>query len=132
MVRNYETTHADGERLVADGGIQLREFVDALSDKRRRYVLYYLRSEQNAEFDDVTEQVAVWEAKMLPEGLDDQLQKNIRINLHHAQLPKLEEAGIIGYDRRRRSVCFRHPPDPVVRFLDYCASIELPDTSCVS
>lgn len=122
-----ETDHIDSGSLVSDGGLEISEFMEVLAHERRRYVLYYLQHEECAELEDVTEQIAVWESGTPSEELDERTRRRISINLYHAQLPKLEEAGIIGYDRRHGSMCFQYPPDPVEKFLDYCAAIELPE-----
>lgn len=106
----------------------MTEFVTALANERRRYVLYYLRDVESAEFDDVVERVATWETGSAPEALDERTRNTIRIDLQHAQLPKLEEAGLIGHDRRHGSVCFQHLSDSLEQLLEYCATVELSET----
>lgn len=116
-----------GGSPVADGGFQIDMVTEALANERRRYVLYYLRDNESAELDELTEQVAVRETGTPPGELDEQTRRNVRIDLCHAQLPKLEDTGMIEYDRRHGSIRFRRPPDEVEYFLDYCATLELPD-----
>lgn len=111
---------------VADGGIGIGKVIEALADERRRCVLYYLQDRGNAELEDVIEHVAAREAETAPDEIDDRLRTNVRIGLYHADLPKLDDAGIIGYDRRKGTMCLQYLPDPVEQFLEYCETVESP------
>ena len=127
--RECETRHLARGSPMTDGGFQINTLVDALADERRRYVLYHLRDEGNAEFEELIEQVVAWETETPLEEVNEQTRTNVRIDLYHAQLPKLERAGVIEYDHRHGSTCFQYLPDPVETFLDYCATLELPEAN---
>ncbi|MFC4439135.1 MULTISPECIES: DUF7344 domain-containing protein [Natrialbaceae] len=122
--QKYESKRIDEGVVVADGGNQINEFIELIADKRRRYVLYFLRNRGNTEFEAVTEQVTAWETETPPEELDEQTRRNIRIDLRHSHLPKLEDTGIIRFDRRNGSIYLQHLPDSLEKYLDYCADIE--------
>lgn len=115
--------------VVADGGLQLDDFLGAIASRRRRYVLYYLRDEGRSTLDEVAEEIAARNHGTSPGEVDEQVARNVRINLYHAQVPKLAEAEIITYDRRNRTLSYNRPPEPVEEFLDYCASVEWSDTT---
>lgn len=119
-----EPEHAARGPAVADGGLQINEVIDALADERRRSVLYYLKDRENADLEEVTEHVATRETEIAADELDERTMMNTRIELYHAHLPKLEAAGIIGYDRRQGSVRLQYLPAPVERFLEYCETVE--------
>lgn len=127
MGRDCGGEHADKGSIVADGGVEISKFMEALANKRRRYVLYYLRAKEHAELEEVTEQIAAWETGTPPEELDEQTRRNVRVSLYHSHLPKLEKAGFIGYDHRHGSMRFQNPPERVIHFLDYCSAIESPE-----
>lgn len=126
-VRERETNPAVDGSLVADGGHEISECIELLANDRRRYVLYYLRGERRANFEEITEQVAAWEIDTSPEELDEQTKRNVQIDLHHAHLPKLEDAGLIWYDRLHGAIRFHCVPEPVDTFLDYCSTNEACD-----
>lgn len=117
---------ADRGPLVADGGCRIDRMLGALGERRRRYVLYYLRDERYAELDDLAEQVAAWETGRSSAEIGPWLRRAVRAELHHTHLPKLEEVGIIGFDRRHDTVCLEEPCLLVEDLLDRCATIEVP------
>lgn len=129
MDADREAEHADRGPLAADGGPRARTLLQALADKRRRFVLYYLRNRESAEFEDLTEQLAAWASEAPLGAPDEQTRKSIQSELYHKHLPKLEETGIIRYERDQKTVSFREQPGPIENIIDYCASIESPETT---
>jgi DNA-binding transcriptional ArsR family regulator len=76
-----------------------------LSNERRRYVLHYLdRVEPEAELSDLTEQVAAWENGVDVADLTYDQRKRVYTSLHQTHLPKLDDAGVVDYDRDRGTV----------------------------
>lgn len=122
--QNRETEYSNEKGSVADGGHQINELLEMIADKRRRYLLYSLQHQRKVEFDEVTNQVATWETKTLPQELDKQARQNIQVDLRHTHLPKLEDAGIIRFDHQNSVIYLHHLPDTLEEFLDYCAVIE--------
>lgn len=81
---------------------ELTEIFDLLSCTRRRYVAYYLYGIDGSA-------VAVDEVADYVHGIEGEEQvsdrrERVRVDLHHAQLPKLDECGAVDYDRRTRTV----------------------------
>lgn len=122
-----ETEHADDRPIVADGGVEISRCMDVLASKRRRYVLYYLRANEEAELEEVTEQVAAWETGSPSEELGEQEGQDVRISLYHTHLPKLKETGLIDYDYRHGSMSLQNLPRPIDQILDYCTEMESPE-----
>ena len=81
----------------------LTEVFDLLSCTRRRYAVYYLYETEGSAVAvaDLADYVDGIEPDDDP-GSDDA--ERIEIDLHHVQLPKMDEYGVIDYDRRTRTV----------------------------
>lgn len=124
-----EKSLPSGRLLITDCGLWISEFLQVLANKRRRYALYYLRDQECSTLDDLSKQIAAQEHATSPEEVDEQAYKNVRINLYHAHLPKLEETGVIAYDRQSGQLCYRQLPEPMGELLDYCATLECRGTA---
>ncbi|WP_135822790.1 DUF7344 domain-containing protein [Halostella litorea] len=73
---------------------------DLLSSPRRRFVLYYLRREDEpVELRQLADEVAAWENDMRVEELTSQQRKRVYVSLYQTHVPKLDEAGIVEYDQ---------------------------------
>jgi len=97
---NSETEN--GERLLA-----------ALADEKRRCIVAYL-SDSSGDVASLSELARHVDAHCSTAGDEDQ----VAITLHHADLPKLEEAGALEYDSRDTTV--RYQPGPKVERLLGC------------
>jgi hypothetical protein len=124
--RDHETKRTDEASFVADGGYKISKYLEIISSKRRRYVLYALQSKNKATFEEITERVATWETEIPSEELDERTKQNIRVNLHHSHLPKLEDAGIIGYNHQSGTLCLRDLSGTTENLLGYYENIERP------
>lgn len=101
------------------------EILAALADTRRRYVLYYLRSEKRGSVTDVARQIVAWEEAHPSEDAPDELLEDLILTLHHAHLPKLRKAALIEYDERSKQLVFCDPPKLAERCLEYCMERDL-------
>lgn len=74
-----------------------------LQNSRRRAVLRYLieRDEDVISMREVSEQVAAWENDTTVAGLSSDARQRVYIALYQSHLPKLDENGVIEYDRDR-------------------------------
>lgn len=97
------------EQLTRDSQItdHLDTTFDLLRRAQRRYLLYYLHGMEGevAEFEETVKAVCAYEAAGR-ERDESSAQQRVRINLHHAHLPHLDEAGIIDYDCRQGTIRF--------------------------
>lgn len=78
---------------------------ELLKSPRRRYVLYYLRQYGGrTTLGDVTDQVAAWENDVTVDELTSKQRKRVYISLYQTHLPKLNDAGVVNYDREEGTV----------------------------
>lgn len=84
--------------------VTLDTVLDVLSDKRRRLVLeYLLRRDDSATVEELIDHV-VAETRSVDEARSDEFRSRVREKLNHVHLPKMDDAGIVEYDRDRRIV----------------------------
>ncbi|WP_425490689.1 DUF7344 domain-containing protein [Haloprofundus salilacus] len=73
-----------------------------LQNRRRRDVLWYLRgTEGPVRMRDIAEQVAAWENDTTVEALMSDQRQRVYIALYQEHLPKLDEDGVIDYNKSR-------------------------------
>lgn len=75
--------------------------LDLLADRRRRFVLYHLRDRGGAVgLEPLAEQVAAWEREADDSvgSSEDGRAERVLADLHHCQLPRLAEAGVVDHD----------------------------------
>lgn len=97
---------------------------DILSSPRRRYVLYFLRTtDEPVKLTDLAEQVAAWENDTIPENITEQQRKRVYVSLYQTHIPRLDEAGIIEYDKESGNIALS---DDAVDIDDYLGSKEEP------
>lgn len=76
------------------------EVYDILSNGRRRFVIYLLRQEGGQiALNELSDRVAAWENDVPVEELSDQQVKRVYVSLYQTHIPKLEESGIVEYDK---------------------------------
>jgi DNA-binding transcriptional ArsR family regulator len=89
----------------ASGGLSEDTIFSILSNQRRRYVLRYLdRVASETTLSDLAERIAAWENDVDVAELEYEQRKRVYTSLHQTHLPKLDEAGIVDYDRDRGTV----------------------------
>lgn len=84
----------------------LSDLFRALSHPYRRVVLYYLRENEAASLDVLAECVTGWSESGLgaDTGGDAEDYETVRVQLHHAHLPMLDEGGFVTYDATSEEV----------------------------
>lgn len=98
-----------------------------LGNERRQRVLEYLRTEeQQTSIRDVVDWITEREADESPPptGLRD----SVYVSLHQTHLPTLDEAGIIDYDRNRKTIARREAARSVDLYMDVTTKYGLPRT----
>lgn len=107
-----------------EGGISptLDATLDLLSNRRRRYALYYLREQGGSvPLDTLAAKIASWES----DGDDDPDVANVRADLYHSQLPRLDSANVVAFDADEGIVELADESDsPVTEYLDLAAREE--------
>jgi DNA-binding transcriptional ArsR family regulator len=73
---------------------------DLLSNGRRRFVISRLRrAEGPVSVSDLSEAVAAWENDIPQAELTDKQIKRVYVSLYQIHIPKLDEAGLVEYDK---------------------------------
>ncbi|GAB3034398.1 DUF7344 domain-containing protein [Natronobiforma cellulositropha] len=86
----------------ASSALSTDDIFHILQTKRRRDVLRYLRDAGTAvRMRDLAEQVAAWEQETTIERLSSSERQRVYISLYQSHLPKLDEEGIVDYDKDR-------------------------------
>lgn len=93
-------TQAGGdERLTKD------DIFSMLSNRRRRLVLHHLHRQSGAaSVRELSRQVAAWENGVPTDELTYKQRKRVYTSLHQTHLPKLDDVGVVVYDRDGGSV----------------------------
>lgn len=81
-------------------GTPLERLIEALNHRRRRELLYLLQDRGAMEMESAVRSVAASELDAPPRGISDDVLLDVNIALHHNHLPRLEQLGIVEFDRR--------------------------------
>jgi hypothetical protein len=121
---NTDAPDVTGDYSGGDRGVSpaLDAALDLLSNRRRRYVLYYLREQGGTvSLDELAEQVASWES----DEDESPSVERVLADLHHCQLPRLDEAGAVSFDADDEYVSLDESTDaPLSEYLDLAAREE--------
>ena len=85
-----------------DEELSLDELFDLLRNRRRRDILAYLdASDGTVTLDELAEAIAADENDTEPEQLTSQQRKRVYISLYQNHLPKMDDLGLIEYEKNR-------------------------------
>ncbi|WP_135824329.1 DUF7344 domain-containing protein [Halorussus ruber] len=89
------------------------ELFDALRRSNCRYALYYLQDRETATLAELATVVASWtQARAAdPEIVTPEDRQRVMVSLHHADLPALEDAGLVRYDFDSKTVTAESLPE---------------------
>lgn len=79
-------------------------FRSVFGKSRRRFILYYLLSNEYTDIDTLSVQVAAWEEGESVTSVDEATLRRVKISLHHNHLPRIEAQDIIEFDARSGDV----------------------------
>ncbi|USZ70428.1 DUF7344 domain-containing protein [Natronosalvus halobius] len=93
------------------GRLQIELLFGALSDRHRRQLVAYMHTINKDLFhlDDLAQIIAIQETD--PSEVSEEKREQVKIELHHRHLPKLDDAGLIEYDSRNGDVRYRGTTD---------------------
>lgn len=82
---------------------------DLLGNRRRRIVCAHVftSAEDVHGLGELADQIAEWERDSEAVSASDDHRERVVVDLHHCQLPKLADAGLVEYDARSRTVRYR-------------------------
>ena len=108
---------ADRGEESADPAPDLDEFHQLLSSAPRRRVLYYLQEHPETPLEELSDVVAGWKAVEENAVIGPRERNRIRVSLHHTDVPRLADSGVVEYDRENREVTLDPLPDQLSRIL---------------
>lgn len=103
------------------------ELFELLSSRRRRYVIHALqRAEQHLEIGTLSERVAAWEWEQSAEDVSHDQRKSVYTSLQQHHLPKMDEVGVVEYDKDRGTIEPTDTLDEVRLYLEVVQGGEMP------
>ncbi len=91
------------------------ELFDVLANRRRRYTLHALKQlDGPTELGPLAEQIAAWENDVSVREITGAQRKRVYTALQQSHLPKMDDAGIVEFDKNRGVV----DPEPIVDDID--------------
>lgn len=108
------------------------EIFTMLSNRRRRWVLHYLKQREDERIDlrTLVDTVAAWEYDTPVDDLPWKKRKRVYTALRQSHLPKLADAGVIEYDRNRGEVALTDDARRVRMYLEYVPEHDIPWSQC--
>jgi DNA-binding transcriptional ArsR family regulator len=105
---------------------RLDAVLDAMASPWRRRILYLLRERGPVGLDDLADGLGTWNEVVDhgADGLPDDVEI-VRVRLHHVHLPKLEDAGLVEYERGE-PVALAQLSGDIEELLDVAGGLELP------
>jgi len=83
-------------------GLSQDDAFEVLSNRRRRYAVHVLKDEDEPkELGPLAEQVAAWENEIDVPDVSHAQRKRVYTALQQSHLPKMEEAGVVEFDKER-------------------------------
>jgi len=103
------------------------EIFDVLQNKRRRFVLQYLRRHGGpVELGDLATQVAAWEYETSCEGISKKQRKRVYTTLQQTHLPRMADVGIVAYDSDDGVIDTTSQTDDLTVYLEIVPGGEFP------
>jgi hypothetical protein len=103
---SIELPDAD-EQLQQHRGVDISEdeMFEMLANRRRRYTIHYLKErEEQVDLGTLAEHVGAWEYDTTADQLSAAERKTVYTALQQRHLPKMDDAGIIDFDKRAGTV----------------------------
>ena len=106
--RGYTTGAPDDrERQIGDESLE-----ELLSDPHCRYLLQYLRENEGpAELPAVARHVVAGITHTEPDEVTEDVQRRVQTWLHHGQLPRLDDHGVVDFDPDAGTVALADDPE---------------------
>lgn len=110
----------------AAGVIEPEVIFETLSNHRRRYTLHYLKQRnERVTVRELSEQVAAWENGTSLADVTPKERKRVYTALHQTHLPKMDQVGVVDYDRNRGTVALTRGIESFDIYLDVVPEQEL-------
>ena len=98
-------THAQSDNVEESSPLSLDTVFEILKNRRRRDILQYLwQHEGTANIGELAEHIAALENDIDVSALSSSQRKRVYIGLYQCHLPKMDDAGIVAFDKHRGTV----------------------------
>jgi len=124
---NGEGDSALGGPQAQSSSYQERIF-EVLSNERRRYVLAYLKQRDHgrATLSTLATQVAAAENDVPPDRVPAQDRKSVYVGLRQTHLPKMDQYGLVEYDRDRGEIELTETAEQAHTYMEYVPEHDIP------
>ncbi|MFU8869648.1 hypothetical protein [Natronococcus sp.] len=114
------------------GELDRDDVFEMLSNQRRRWVLHYLKREEEERVDlrTLVDSVSSWEYETPADELPWKKRKRVYTSLRQSHLPRLDETGVIEYDRNRGEVALTDEARKLQLYLEYVPEDDIPWSHC--
>jgi len=98
-----------------------------LGNRRRRFVLYYLQqSDGDATVRELASEIAAWENDVEPAAVTYKQRKRVYTSLYQSHLPKMDEYGVVEYERNRGDVHLTPAGESLDAYLEVVSGDDVP------
>lgn len=127
-VRGADATERGAAEDAEEADLTRNDTFEVLSNRRRRYMLHYLKASEEGEreLSDISTQVAAWENEVDPDGITYADRKNVHTSLYQFHAPKMERAGIIEYDRPSGTIALTDAGEELETYLETVDEKDVP------
>lgn len=123
---------ADIETADIEGTLSPSEAFGIIADKRKRAVLYLLEGqEETVRVEIIADHITAWETDIPVEQTGRESRRNVLAGLHHAQLPKLADRGLLNYDSEDGVVTVTERMDAIQPYVDFAKRTENDDVEAL-
>ena len=99
--------------------LSMDEVFELLKNPRRRMVINYLKENGNtATLSDVAEHIAACENDITVQELSSDQRKRVYIGLYQCHLPKMDNFGVVDYDKNRGTIELRESVAQLESYID--------------
>lgn len=103
------------------------DLYEVMANRRRRYTVHALEgTEEPMEIGDIAETVAAWENDVDPDRVSYDERKRVYTALQQSHLPKMDDDGIVSFDRNRGTVEMTELAEELRVYLEVVQGSEIP------
>lgn len=121
-----EETEVESPSIESSERLSEEEVFEVLSHRRRRYALHVLVKSGKTELGELAEHVAAWENGKDVERLSSSERKHVYSALQQSHLPKMDEIGVVEFDKDRGIVDPAESVEKLDIYLDVVRGDEIP------
>ena len=103
------------------------ELYTVLANRRRRHALHYLKQRTDpVEIGELAERIAAWENDVAVKAVTGTERKRVYTALQQSHLPKMDDVGLVAFDKRRGVVEPASSLDDIEIYLDIVNANDVP------